>query len=518
MDEQLGDTLAWIRKHLPAVLDSAGAYVFCKDTCGRYLWVNKAFAEAACIGQELWIGKTESDLFGDVDRQRGDSDREVISTGRAICGMIELLPSAHSDAPRWARIDRSPCRDDRGNIIGIVAVGVDVTELKSAQDDRRELEDRLRQAEKMQALGELAGGIAHDFNNQLAGIMGYTEMIRKRVDEDERLTRYADTILKVSRRASSLVAQLLAFARKGKRRPVDVDAHELLDEVIALLERSIDQRIKIERAFCADAPAVTGDPTQLQNALLNLGINARDAMPEGGRLTFATKIVDLDEEYCRNHTYEITAGCYVQIAVSDTGVGMDAETQARIFEPFFTTKEAGKGTGMGLAAVYGAVKSHEGSINVYSETGRGTTFRVYLPVAESTGKRRSASPASEGTASGHIMVVDDDDTARATARSILSEMGYVVSTFATGEDAVACYVNVWKEIDVVVLDMTMPAMSGPDTFRAMRRVNPDIRSVLSSGHALDGQGPELLDEGIRSFVEKPFTVDELCDKVAAAKM
>lgn len=324
MDEQSHDTSARTWEELRAILDSLSAYVFCKDTCGRFLWVNEALAKAAGIGQEEWVGKTDVELFGDVGRAHGDSDREVIETGRAKSGVLKALPGAGGDAPRWLRIDKAPCRDGHGDIVGVVGIGVDVTELKNAEDTRRELENRLRQAEKMQAIGELAGGIAHDFNNQLAGIMGYAEMIRKRVTGDERLTRYSETILKVSRRASSLVAQLLAFARKGKRRPVDVDVHDLLGEVITLLERSIDRRIKIERAFCPDTPAVTGDPTQLQSALLNLGINARDAMPEGGRLTFATKIVDLDEDYCRTHTYEITVGRYVQIAVSDTGVGMDA--------------------------------------------------------------------------------------------------------------------------------------------------------------------------------------------------
>jgi len=381
MNQQCEDTLVRPREGLRALLDPLPAYVFHKDACGRFLWVNEALAEAAGIPQDQWVGKTDAELFGDVDRQPDDSDREVIETGRAKHGVLEPLLGARGGEVRWVRIDRTPCRDDHGDVVGVIGIGVDVTELKNAEDTRRDLEDRLRQAEKMQALGELAGGIAHDFNNQLAGIMGYAEMIRKRVTDDERLTRYAETILKVSRRSSSLVAQLLAFARKGKRRPLDIDVHELLGEVITLLERSIDGRIKIKRMFCPGAPAVTGDPTQLQNALLNLAINARDAMPEGGRLTFATKIVDLDEDYCCNHTYEITPGRYVRIAVSDTGIGMDAETQKRIFEPFFTTKEAGKGTGMGLAAVYGAVKNHDGSINVASEPARGATFNVYLPLA-----------------------------------------------------------------------------------------------------------------------------------------
>ena len=246
----------------------------------------------------------------------------------------------------------------------------------------KQLQEQLHQSEKMEAIGQLAGGIAHDFNNQLSGIMGYADILAGKLT-DEKFKGHAEAIVRAAKRSADLIQQLLAFARKGKYLSVPVNLHKLISEVAVLLERSIDKRITIQQILKAGPCLATGDPTQLQNVLLNIAINARDAMPEGGTIIFETAVVTLDAQYCAKHPYDITPGRYVQVCVTDNGVGMDDQTQMHIFEPFFTTKQLGRGTGMGLAAVYGTIKNHHGAINVYSEVGHGTTFKVYLPLAES---------------------------------------------------------------------------------------------------------------------------------------
>lgn len=279
----------------------------------------------------------------------------------------------HKDGSyRWILIRASLQIGNNGKAERMFGCHIDVT-------DRRLLEERLRQSEKMDAIGQLAGGIAHDFNNQLAGIMGYAEMLYKKLN-DENLKSFADNILKASKRAADLTSNLLAFARKGKNREVQIEVDRIIDEVVAMLEHSIDKRINIKKHFNADRAVIIGDPTQIQNALLNLAINARDAMPSGGELVFSTDIVKMDEYVKMPHAQKISDGKYLKICVSDSGIGMDDDMIKHVFEPFFTTKEIGKGTGMGLASVYGTVKNHKGLIDVQSELGHGTTFTLYFPL------------------------------------------------------------------------------------------------------------------------------------------
>ena len=384
--------------------------------------------------------------------------------------------------------------------------------------DRRRIEDRLRQSQKLEAIGQLAGGVAHDFNNQLAGIAGFGELLHNRLS-DPKLAGYAEGILTCARRAGDLTRQLLAFSRRGLYRTESVDLHETIDEVTAILERSIDRSISIVRRYEASPPVTPGDPTLLQNMLLNLGLNARDAMPDGGELIFATEIVELDADYCAATPHDIEPGRFVCVSVTDTGQGMTDEVKARIFEPFFTTKEPGKGTGMGMAAVYGAVKQHGGSINVYSEPGRGTTFRVYLP--ETPGQREkphTSAPAEPVAADrpARILVVDDEELLRVVAMDILAEAGYTVLSQPDGERAVAYFREHWEEIDLVLLDMIMPQLGGRQACEAMLEIDPGARIVLCSGYSLNGEAQLLLDRGVVDFVQKPYRRSELTRKVAEA--
>jgi PAS domain S-box-containing protein len=406
---------------------------------------------------------------------------------------------------RWVEVSMR-----RGQIDGQERLLVSVRNIearKKAERDRAVLEARLRQAEKMDAIGHLAGGVAHDFNNQLTGIMGYAELLASAI-EDPELASYAAHIARASRRSADLTRQLLAFARRGNYQEVAVDVHALLGEVVALLERSLDKRITIHQELAAGSHVVMGDPSQLQNALLNLGINARDAMPDGGALTIRTSVASAGASTTERH---------LRVVVSDTGTGMSEETLKRIFEPFFTTKAPGKGTGMGLASVYGAVQIHKGTISVESALGRGTTFQIDLPLSDQQGAGQAVGqgPRSVSLAGRRALVIDDERDVREVIRTVLARAGCRVETFADGPEAIAAFAAWWREIDVVILDMVMPKMGGQGVFRELRRIDPRARVVLLSGHSLDGEAQSLLDEGAEAFVAKPFHAEALLEQVDA---
>jgi len=410
------------------------------------------------------------------------------------------------DQVRWIRFESCSRCLENGDVLW-TGVAMDISEAKF-------LEQRLHQAEKMDAIGQLAGGIAHDFNNVLGGIAGYAELLQRRLTEPH-LRRYADDIVKTALRAADLTTQLLAFARKGKYVAVPVNLHDVIHDVVGLLSHSVDRRIEIRQHLDANPAWTRGDRTQLQSALLNLAVNARDAMPEGGELTFATSLATLDE---RSQLPELKPGRYLLVCVTDTGTGMSAEVQQRLFEPFFTTKEQGKGTGLGLAAAYGAVHNHHGAISVYSEPGRGSTFKIYLPLATTPGTTVEAAPAEPPAMlrGARILVVDDEASIRETTAEMLRDLGCTVTTCQDGDEAVRYYAVHWQEIDLVILDMVMPRRSGRDAFLAMRRENPRIRALLASGHSINGEAQRILEEGVLGFLQKPFETNALARMAAEA--
>ena len=385
-----------------------------------------------------------------------------------------------------------------------------------AQEEKEALRDLLRHAEKMQAIGHLAGGIAHDFNNQLTGIVGYAELLRRGLPAGSPLFGHADRILLATKRAADLTSQLLAFARRGKYLEVPVDVHRTIREVVSLLEHSIDKRITIEADLGATAHVMKGDPSQVQSALLNLALNARDAMPQGGTLRFSTRLVDLDPDACARTGFDIEPGRYVQVGVADTGVGMDRSVRARIFEPFFTTKPLGKGTGMGLAAVYGTVESHRGAVTLESEPGKGTTFTLLLPLSmdDEVDAERVAEPDKTDTRAS-VLIVDDEDMVREVTREMLAMLGYRVTECSDGLAALRMFRERSALFDLVILDLVMPSIGGFDLFMAMREIDPHVRVILASGFSLGGDAQRILDEGAKAFLQKPYRADELARTVAA---
>ncbi|MHC4885687.1 MAG: hybrid sensor histidine kinase/response regulator [Planctomycetota bacterium] len=398
----------------------------------------------------------------------------------------------------------TPVFDGEGALTHYVAVKRDITE-------QRRMEEELRQSEKLQVIGQLAGGVAHDFNNQLAGILGYCGLLSNLLDTPK-LKRYVNQIETAGNRAADLVKQLLAFSRKGAFTSVPLDLHVLIQEVIDILSRSIDKRIEIRKNLQAEDSVLHGDPTLLQNALLNLCINARDAMPDGGVLTLTTQTSRKPRPSCPPHH----DASWLLIQIADTGTGMDAATQSRIFEPFFTTKEESKGTGMGLAAVYGTVKQHEGCIEVSSTPGRGTTFLLCLPLtaaAEPLTESREPSVAPP-QAGAHILVADDEALLRELASDTLTEQGYHVTLCEDGEEAIDLYRAAPNDFDLIFLDRVMPKVDGATAFREIRRLNPTARILLASGYSAQESAEELLQEGAAGFIGKPYHESELLNKIA----
>lgn len=377
--------------------------------------------------------------------------------------------------------------------------------------ERQQMEERLRHSQKMDAIGQLAGGIAHDFNNQLAGVFGGVDLLSPRL-EDEKSRRFLEYIAKAATRARDLTMQLLAFSRKGKNIIKHVKVHDILRETVEILKRSIDKRIEIVENFKATPDTTLGDPTQLQNALLNLAINARDAMPDGGVLRLETSVIQLDS--LDNPPYEMAPGSFIRVCVSDNGTGMTQEVEQRIFEPFFTTKPLGKGTGMGLASVFGTIRNHKGSISVDTEPGKGTTFNIYLPLTISEVENHSGSARDPVKGSGHIMIVDDEEIVCDVGTEMLQCLGYTVTSFDNGVDALAHFGKDWRDVDLVILDINMPKMNGKEVFRAMRKINPSVRVLVASGHSADGDAQTIVDEGAHAFIGKPFTLESLSKAIA----
>ncbi len=376
----------------------------------------------------------------------------------------------------------------------------------------RELEDKLRQGQKLEALGQLAGGVAHDFNNMLAAIIGSAEIIAIRAT-DERIMRYNSTIISAAERASQLTRKLLSFARKGKILSSPVDLHQLLRETVGLLERTIDPRVVISLRLEAPSAAVVGDPAQVQNALLNLCLNARDAMPQGGSLILATRIVSLEGEACRVGSVVLDAGEYVQIAVSDTGTGIAATDLNRIFDPFFTTKEVGKGTGLGLASVYGTMVSHKGAVTVVSDVGRGTTFNLYFPCGTAQADELPREQ-DKPTGKGLVLVIDDEDMVRTAMAMQLEDLGYTPMPAGNVEEAEISFRSRHSELVAVLLDVVMPRVSGVDVAARLRGIDPQIPIILVSGFPRNAEVKQLIEMGVAGFLQKPFRQAELAQALA----
>ena len=367
----------------------------------------------------------------------------------------------------------------------------------------------------MEAIGTLAGGIAHDFNNILAAVLGYGELALESAGQGKTNSDEIEQILRAAERAKNLVHQILTFSRKTETDFKPLSLNRKVVEVVRLLERTIPKSISIETLLVPDLKKVKMDAGQIEQVLVNLANNARDAMPDGGRLVIKTSNVELDRDYCRRHA-EVRPGSYVLLQVHDSGIGMDPKTLEQIFDPFFTTKEVGKGTGLGLSTVHGIVKTHGGHISCYSEPMRGTFFRIYLPAYEEEvppDTLEDKAPDSPTGGSETILIVDDEPALMELAGQILKRMGYDVITARSGEEALDIYRQRKDSPDLVILDLGMPGMGGYNCLKEIRVINPEARVIIASGYSADGQVKDALMAGAAGFISKPFLRSDLLGKV-----
>jgi two-component system cell cycle sensor histidine kinase/response regulator CckA len=385
----------------------------------------------------------------------------------------------------------------------------DLTARKHMEQENVALEHQVRQGQKMEAIGRLASGVAHDMNNTLTAIMAHASLFKVQGKAGTPLWIAGDVIEKAVRRGKELTSQLLGFARQGKHHHVTVDTHDVIQEVLKLLGRTINKTITFRADLSATEPYVVGDPNQLYQILMNLGVNACDAMGGSGELLVQTVNETVTPEHA-SRVPGLCAGDYVLIRVTDTGMGMTPDIQRHIFEPFFTTKEQGQGTGMGLAMVYGIVKNHRGYIGVTSSLGCGTTMRVYLPAVPcATPKTKSGQTREPSHGTGHILVVDDEKDVAEAAQAILEFLGYQVTVVLNGKDAVAVCQDLTVPVDVVLLDMMMTEMSGAACFVELRAIRPDLKVILCTGYDRNHAVQDLLNQGVVGFIQKPYDVDEL---------
>jgi two-component system, cell cycle sensor histidine kinase and response regulator CckA len=488
---------------LATTLYSIAEAVIATDADGLVTRLNPVAEVLTGWRQDDAVGKPLEQIFATIDAQTREA--RACPVGRVLHGETVVSSSDHTllvardGSERVIVQSTAPIRDRQGHIAGVVLVFRDQTAEKRAAQQLHESETRLRQHEKLGAIGQLAGGVAHDFNNQLTGILGFAELLAARI-RDPQQVRSLDHIIQAALRSAELTKQLLSFARKGKVLSVPVRLHEVIHQVVALLSHSIDKRIRIVTFLEAQPDTVQGDPGQLQNALLNLALNARDAMPTGGELRFSTCIT-------AENPSEIV------LSVGDTGSGMDDETKRHLFEPFFTTKDPGKGTGLGLAAVYGAIQSHGGAIAVDSAIGRGTVFTLRLPLHHVKAEVQVEPVPAMQIGHASILVVDDEDAVRHLLKEMLEGLGYRVSTCVDGIEAVERFRTDWRDIDLVILDLVMPRLGGSEVFAAMREIDPDLRVLLSSGFSLDGEAQAMLATGACGFIQKPFRSADLARQV-----
>ena len=500
------------RERLMSAIEQTGEIVMITDAGAQILYVNPAFEHCTGYSREEAIGRTPRFLrSGEHDDAFYERLWSALSAGQTWHGRFVNKRKDGTIYTEEATI--SPVCDTSGRVVNYVGVKRDITEQLAAEAERAGLEEQFHQAQKLDSVGRLAGGIAHDLNNLLVPILGYGEILMEDFGDDRGLSGSIEAIMQAGTRARDLVRQLLAFSRKQVLEFRPVDLNEVLSQFEGLLRSTIREDVRIEVVLAPSLPLVRGDVGQLEQVVMNLAVNAQDAMPDGGTLTIETQVTRLDDEYAAVHD-GVTPGEYVMLGVSDTGCGIDEETREHIFEPFFSTKEDG-GTGLGLATVYGIVKQHSGSVWVYSEPGRGATFKIYLPVAEHVDISEPAPAAGPRDLKGSetILLVEDHDQVRELAHAILRRHGYNVLLAGSGEEALGLMESYTDPLHLVLTDVVMPQMSGKALFERLTETHPGLRVLYMSGYTdnvIAHRG--VVDEGV-NFIQKPFAVQALVAKV-----
>ncbi len=503
--EEILSRLGETEKRLQTILDTSAAIIYVKDLQGKYLLINRRFETLYHVKREDATGKTDHELFSkEIADSFRDNDQKALAAGGAV-EWEEAVP--HEDGLHTYISNKFPLFGANGIPYAVCGFSTDIT-------DRKRLEEGLRQAQKMESIGTLAGGIAHDFNNILGIILGYVSRLGRGNLDPEKLSTSLDALRKASQRGAELVRQILTFARKTDVLLESVNVNDTIAELTKMLAETFPKTVSFSLNLDRSLPSIVADAGQVQQSLLNLCVNARDAMPDGGTLTIATRVAQ-GESLVKKFP-GIESRSYACVDVVDTGSGMDDATRARIFEPFFTTKELGHGTGLGLSVVFGIINSHHGFIDVESSPGHGTAFHLYFPIPPgfkqaAKVESRKAEVSKGGTET--ILLVEDEEILRELVKSSLEEKGYTVLTAADGVEALNLFTQQKDRIALVLCDMGLPKIGGWDAFKIMKELSPQVNVIFASGYLDPGLKAEILKGGARDFIQKPYDPDEVIKRI-----
>lgn len=488
-----------------ALLDKAQDAILVRDLDDRILFWNKGAESIYGWTEAEAVGQNAREILFKEDLSQFEKARELLLERGEWAGELRQVMKSGDEITvesRWTLV-----RDDHGKPRSVLIINTDITE-------RKKIEAQFLRAQRMESIGTLAGGIAHDLNNVLSPILMSVDMLRLKLT-DEGSQQYLKMLQASAERGADMIKQVLSFARGVQGERIPIDPKYLIKDVVKILKDTLPKSIATKFSLPDKVWPVSADATQIHQVLMNLCVNARDSMPQGGQLTIKAENVTLDENYARMHL-EAKPGKYVIISVIDTGIGIPSDTLNKIFEPFFTTKEMGKGTGLGLSTALTIVRSHNGFINVYSEVGKGTQFAFYLPAIE-MGAAAQGDKEQPELPIGHgelVLVVDDEEAIREITKGTLETFGYKVLTASDGTEAVALYAGNRDEIKVVLTDMMMPFMDGPATIRALQKMNPQVKIIAASGLAANEKAAEAASAGVKTFLPKPYTAEKLLTALA----
>ena len=490
------------------IFENVSDFLYFHDLEGNFIETNFAFKKEYGLDENTLTYPHLRDMMPEQYKPEFDDYLKRIQENGKDEGLLSVITKDGRELV--IEYKSSLVCDSRGTPIGAQGAGRDITERIQAGKDKKRLEAQLQQAQKMESLGTLAGGIAHDFNNLLMGIQGRTSLMLLDTDSYHPHFEHLKGIEEYVKSASDLTRQLLAFAREGKYEVRPTDPNEIIQKSSEMFGRT-KKEISIYRKKQENIWTVEVDRSQIEQVMLNLYVNAWQSMPGGGELYIGTENVMLDDDFVK--PYDVKPGKYVKVSVTDTGVGMDKATQVRIFDPFFTTKEMGRGTGLGLASVYGIINNHGGIIKVSSEKGEGATFDIYLPATEKGLIKKEDPDKKILKGSETILLVDDEEMILKVGKQLLENFGYTVLTARSGKEAIEIYQRDMHKIDMIVLDMIMPGIGGGEVYDRLHEIDPNIKVLLSSGYSIDGQAKEILARGCTGFIQKPFNMKDLSQKL-----
>jgi len=511
------------RNKLKAILEAMDCGVTIRDRNYVLTYQNDYVTKA--VGNHL--GENCYRAFQDIDQIcEGCPVEEAFDDGKTHRS-TRRVPLPSGEVTYWENI-ANPIRNADGELVACIEINQDITHLKRAEEQRRGLEEQLWQAQKMEAIGQLAAGVAHDVNNLLCGISGLSSVIQERFKEGDSVFDDLAAIVAGCDRGHDLTQKLLAFGRKGRFKTDVVQPNRLITESVGLLERTLPKDIKLKLKLDGELPLIEVDQGQISHVVINLALNAVDAISGGGTVSISTTAIDITDDQGAFdgangviQAAETEPGSYVKIEVSDDGAGIDAETLKHVFEPFFTTKAADKGTGLGLSMVHGAVLAHNGNITIASIVGEGTTVTVLLPKAgeedeiEAPAPTKTASPSADSKRRNTVLVVDDEIFVRLSAKRVLEELGYQVLLAENGAEAVEIFAARQDEVLFVLLDLMMPIMNGADAFKELRRLDPQAKILLASAYSAEGVD-DLMEHGAIGFLRKPYTLKMIAKTIEDA--